>query len=209
MPDLQAWQQGLQQLNSNPSEQQLVKLQAYLQLLQRWNKVYNLTAVRSPADMLPLHIFDSLAVADYIRGDNCLDVGSGAGLPGIPLAIMQPDRQFTMLDTNGKKTRFIQQAIIQLGLSNAIVVQTRVEEWQPEQKFSAIISRAFASIGDFVTNTASCLQDNGILYAMKGQLDQIELNELPKEFALKHTHQLIIPMLDAQRHLLEITRRSF
>ena len=208
MPDLQAWQQGLQALKSNPSEPQLEKLQAYLQLLQRWNKVYNLTAVRNPESMLTLHIFDSLAVADYIQGDNCLDVGSGAGLPGIPLAIMQPNRQFTMLDTNGKKTRFIQQAIIQLGLNNVKVVQTRVEEWQPEQKFSAIISRAFASIEDFVSSTAGCLQDNGIFYAMKGQLDQIELDELPKEFELKHTHPLIVPMLDAQRHLLEIRRRS-
>lgn len=205
MDDLKNWQQGLQQLGCKPSAQQLEKLQSYLQLLQRWNKVYNLTAVRNPADMLPLHIFDSLAVADYIQGGHCLDVGSGAGLPGIPLAIMQPERQFTMLDTNGKKTRFIQQAIIQLELSNAKVVQTRVETWQPEQKFDAIISRAFASIEDFVNTSSIHLQDNGTLYAMKGQYDQAEIDALPKGFKLNKTNKLIVPMLDAQRHLLEIS----
>ncbi len=205
MDDLKNWQQGLHQLGCKPSSQQLEKLQSYLQLLQRWNKVYNLTAVRDPADMLPLHIFDSLAVADYIQGNYCLDVGSGAGLPGIPLAIMQPERQFTLLDTNGKKTRFIQQAIIQLELANAKVVQTRVEAWQPERKFDAIISRAFASIEDFVNTSSIHLQDNGTLYAMKGQYDQAEIDALPKGFKLNKTNKLIVPMLDAQRHLLEIS----
>ena len=205
MDDLKNWQQGLQQLDCKPSSQQLEKLQSYLQLLQRWNKVYNLTAVRDPADMLPLHIFDSLAIADYIQGNHCLDVGSGAGLPGIPLAIIQPERQFTLLDTNGKKTRFIQQAIIQLELANAKVVQTRVEAWQPEQKFDAIISRAFASIEDFVDTSSIHLQDNGTLYAMKGQYDQAEIDVLPKGFKLSKMNKLIVPMLDAQRHLLEIS----
>ena len=204
MKNIETWQQGLQQLNCEVSEYQLEQLQSYLKLLQRWNKIYNLTAVRNPDDMLPLHIFDSLAVAKYIQGDNCLDVGSGAGLPGIPLAIMQPERQFTLLDTNGKKTRFIQQAIIQLKLSNAKVVQARVESWQTETKFSSIISRAFASIKDFVDGTANHLDDNGVLYAMKAQLSPDELNGLPKGFELVKTRPLAIPTIEAERHLLEI-----
>ena len=102
------WQAGLEALGSQPSDDQLSKLKHYVEMLDRWNKTYNLTAIRDPKDMIPLHIFDSLVVADHIKGDNCLDVGSGAGLPTIPLAIMQPERQFTSLDTNGKKTRFVQ-----------------------------------------------------------------------------------------------------
>lgn len=208
MLDVQVWQQGLQKLGCQPTQRQLEQLQAYLQLLQRWNKVYNLTAVRNPEDMLALHIFDSLAVAAYIQGDNCLDVGSGAGLPGIPLAIMQPSRQFTMLDTNGKKTRFIQQAIIGLALPNANVVQARVEKWQAQEKFTAIISRAFASIEDFVNGAATHLQDRGTLYAMKGQLSRLELENMPEGFELHKIHKLELPMLDVERHLLEIRKKA-
>ena len=142
------WQEGLANLGCQVSEKQIEQLKHYVDLLERWNKTYNLTAIRNPKDMIPLHIFDSLVVADFIKGKNCLDVGSGAGLPTIPLAILQPEREFTSLDTNGKKTRFVQQAIIQLGLKNANVVQARVEEWQPENSFDAIISRAFASVYD-------------------------------------------------------------
>jgi len=198
------WQADLQQLNCHPSEQQLHKLQAYLSLLQRWNKVYNLTAVRNPDDMLPLHLFDSLAVAEYIQGGSCLDVGSGAGLPGIPLAIIQPERQFTLLDTNGKKTRFIQQAIIELALKNAKVVQTRVETWQPSQPFDAIISRAFASITDFIDSSLRHLQPEGCLYAMKGQLTASEWDQLPRSVIIRKTHRLHVPRVNAERHLIEI-----
>ena len=201
------WQTGLQQLSCQPSDTQLSKLQNYLALLQRWNKVYNLTAVRDPKQMLALHLFDSLAVADYIQGDYCLDVGSGAGLPGIPLAIMQPERQFTLLDTNGKKTRFIQQAIIELQLSNAKVVQTRVETWQPPQAFDAIISRAFASVADFVDSSLQHLQADGCLYAMKGQLIASEWHDLPDSVSIRKTHRLDVPMVDAERHLIEIMAR--
>jgi len=124
------WQSGLKALDCKPSDAQFDQLQQYVAILKRWNKTYNLTAVRETQDMIPLHIFDSLVVADFIKGENCLDVGSGAGLPTIPLAIMQPDRQFTSLDTNGKKTRFVQQVIIELGLKNANVAQARIENWQ-------------------------------------------------------------------------------
>ena len=181
-------------------------LNRYLQLLQRWNKVFNLTAVRDPAEMQLLHIADSISVAPFLRGKSCLDVGSGAGLPGIPLAILQPDRQFTLLDTNGKKTRFIQQAVLELGLPNVKVVQTRVESWQPAAPFEAIISRAFASLHDFVTFTGKHVAENGILYAMKGRYPASELAELPAGWCVTAQHPLHVPGLDAERHLLEIQR---
>ena len=191
-------------LNSEQDQQ----LQQYLELLQRWNKVYNLTAVRDPAQMLPLHLWDSLSVVPFIKAEQCLDVGSGAGLPGIPLAIMRPQQQFTLLDTNGKKTRFIQQAALELGLANIKVVQNRVEQWQPEQKFAAIISRAFASLADFVTVSGMHLQAQGRLYAMKGRYPESEIAELPQGWSVAGSHQLMVPGLEAERHLLELTRTA-
>ena len=184
--------------------EQQQQLQHYLQLLQRWNKVYNLTAVRDPAQMQIVHLDDSLSVAPFLRGETCLDVGSGAGLPGIPLAIVQPQRQFTLLDTNGKKTRFMQQAVLELGLKNVKVVQTRVESWQPAAPFDAIISRAFASLHDFVTFTGKHVAENGILYAMKGRYPVSELAELPAGWQLIAQHPLHVPGLEAERHLLEL-----
>ena len=202
----QLWESGLGSLACKPDENQLAQLKQYVELLERWNKTYNLTAVRNPEEMVPLHIFDSLVVADYIKGDNCLDVGSGAGLPTIPLAIMQAPRRFTALDTNGKKSRFIQQAVIELGLKNVSVEQVRVEKWQSEEKFDAIISRAFASIHDFVTSSSMHLSENGILYAMKGQYPEAEMQYLPNGFQLKASHTLNVPFVEGERHLLEISR---
>jgi len=204
MPEDKMWTAGLKQLDCAPNINQLDQLKQYVALLERWNKTYNLTAVRNPKEMIPLHVFDSLVVADYIKGDTCLDVGSGGGLPTIPLAIMQPERQFTALDTNGKKTRFIQQAVIELGLKNVQVVHDRVENWKSEQPFDAIISRAFASIYDFVTSSSMHLVKNGMMYAMKGQYPEAELQYLPKVFQLKESHELKVPFVDGERHLLEI-----
>jgi len=201
------WSRGLEALTLDISELQLEKLKQYVDLLHRWNKTYNLTAVREPAQMIPTHIFDSLVVAPFIEGGNCLDVGSGAGLPGIPLAILQPDRNFTMLDANGKKTRFIQQAIIELGLKNADVVQSRVEQWDPPLQYQAIISRAFSSIADFVNGCSALLAENGYLYAMKGQYPVQELTYLPKGFQLKSKQALEVPYAESERHLLLITRK--
>lgn len=200
------WQSALEALGLNLSERQLQQLAQYLHLLQRWNQVYNLTAVRDPAQMLPVHLWDSLSIAPFIQQERCLDVGSGAGLPGIPLAIVQADHQFTLLDTNGKKTRFIQQAALELGLKNITVVQARVEQWRSEQAFPAIVSRAFASLADFVTFTALHLQADGVLYAMKGRVPNDELAELPQGWQLTRTHRLHVPSLDAERHLLELQR---
>lgn len=201
------WELGLKELECNPNEAQLSQLKQYVDLLNRWNKTYNLTAVRDPKEMIPLHVFDSLVVADLIKGDSCLDVGSGAGLPTIPLAIMQPQRHFTALDTNSKKTRFIQQAIIELSLKNVSVEHVRVEKWNTDQKFDAIISRAFASIYDFVTTSSSHLSEKGILYAMKGRFPEGEIQYLPKEFELVESQPLDVPFVEGQRHLLEIKKQ--
>ena len=205
MPSETLWQEGLEALACNPDEQQLKLLKKYVDMLERWNKTYNLTSVRDPKDMVPLHIFDSLVVADHIKGDNCLDVGSGAGLPTIPLAIMQPERQFTALDTNGKKTRFVQQAIIELGLKNTTVFQARIESWSAPKPFDAIISRAFSSVYDFVTASSQHLSTDGILYAMKGQFPEGEIQYLPKNVALVESHKLEVPFVDGERHLLEFS----
>jgi len=208
MSNSDLWIAGLKELEWLPDEHQLGQLKAYVALLDRWNKTYNLTAIRDPKDMIPLHIFDSLAIADFIKGESCLDVGSGAGLPTIPLAIMQPKRAFTALDTNGKKTRFIQQAVIELGLNNVQVAQARVENWQSETAFDAIVSRAFASIHDFVSLSAKHLTDGGSLFAMKGQYPAAELQYLPKGFKLKAEHRLTVPFVEGERHLLEIAHED-
>ncbi len=202
------WDSGLNSLDIKVDEAQVAKLKQYVDLLNRWNKTYNLTSVREPKDMIPLHIFDSLVVADLIKGNNCLDVGSGGGLPTIPLAVMQPERQFTALDTNGEKTRFIQQAVIELGLKNVKVVHERVEKWQADAPFDAIISRAFASIHDFVSSSSMHLIEGGTMYAMKGQYPTAEMQYLPKGFMLSNSHELRVPSVEGERHLLEITREN-
>ncbi len=202
------WDAGLKALKCHPDETQLAKLKQYVDLLNRWNKTYNLTSVRDPKDMIPLHVFDSLVVADLIEGDNCLDVGSGGGLPTIPLAIMQPQRQFTALDTNGKKTRFIQQAVIELGLNNVSVEHVRVENWKSDTKFDAIISRAFASIHDFASSSSMHLKEGGTMYAMKGQYPTAEMQYLPKGFVLNSSHELHVPSVEGERHLLTFIKNT-
>jgi len=189
------------------NDAQYVQIERYIRLLLRWNKVFNLTAIRVAEDMLPLHILDSLSVLRSIKYQHCLDVGSGAGLPGIPLAIAQPEKQITLLDTNGKKTRFMQQAVIELGLKNVSVVHARVEKWSPDQPFDAIISRAFSSLHDFVHLTADHLAVAGTLYAMKGRYPADELASLPQGYRATEIN-LRIPSLDVDRFLIEITKHD-
>jgi 16S rRNA (guanine527-N7)-methyltransferase len=189
------------------NDAQYEQIERYITLLLRWNKVFNLTAIRAAKDILPLHILDSLSVLPYIKYQHCLDVGSGAGLPGIPLAIMQPEKQITLLDTNGKKTRFMQQAVIELDLKNVNVVHARVEKWSPEQPFDAIISRAFSSLQDFVHLTANHLTTTGTLYAMKGRYPADELEGLPQGYHAAEL-KLKIPSLNVDRFLIEITKHD-
>jgi len=200
---------GARELGVELSEQQHEQLLAYLALLIKWNKAYNLTAVRNPDEMVSRHLLDSLSVVPFVAeaGDNWLDVGSGGGMPGIPLAILFPERQFTLLDSNGKKTRFLTQVKLELKLANLQVIHSRVEEFQPEQPFSGICSRAFSALADFSNWTRHLGDVNTQWLAMKGVHPDDELQALPADFRLTATHVLKVPGCQGQRHLL-ILRRS-
>lgn len=177
-------------------------LLAYLELLQKWNKAYNLTAIRDPHDMVVLHLLDSLTVLPYLRGTAVLDVGTGAGLPGIPLAIAHPDVAFTLLDTNGKKTRFIEYAVRQLGVANVRVEKSRIEEYAPPDKFTTIVSRAFSSLDAFARVCHPLLRTDGYLLAMKGKLPKEEIDALNKAQWEVSSQPVDVPGLDAERHMV-------
>lgn len=182
------------------------QIEQYLQLLLKWNKAYNLTAIRDLETMRIKHIADSLAVDPYLHGDVILDVGTGAGLPGIPLAIANPQKQFILLDSNGKKVRFLRQVIQELELKNVQAVQSRVEEYQPNQSISTIISRAFASIYDMLQQTKHLANKDTQFLAMKGIVPQEELENLPTGFKLVAIHELKIPELHEPRCLIVIEK---
>ena len=197
---------GLRQLNLAQSldDKQQASLINYVELLDRWNKTYNLTAVRKPEHMVTRHLLDSLSICPYLRGKRVLDVGTGAGLPGIPLAIVFPERQFTLLDSNNKKTRFVIQAVSELELPNVDVVQSRVEEFQSPELFDTIITRAYSAIGDMVKQTSHLLAMDGVFLAMKGINPVTEIEELSSKYAVKESHVIKVPGLEEARHLLEI-----
>jgi len=197
---------GLNQLGLNCSLAVQARLRDYIYLIDKWNRVYNLTSVRNPAEMVTRHILDSLAVLPYLRGSRVLDVGTGAGLPGIPLAIVDkeqhPEREFVLLDSNSKKTRFVQQVITELELGNVRVVHERAENYCPANKFDVVVSRAFASIADMLNNSGQHCSDDGVLLAMKGAKPVTELQELPANYSVEAVHQLEVPGLEGQRHLV-------
>lgn len=181
----------------------------YVALLAKWNKAYNLTAVREPREMVTRHLLDSLAVAPHLQGTRIIDVGTGAGLPGIPLALVFPERQFVLLDANSKKTRFLVQAKAALGLANVSVVHERVEAFQTERPFDCIITRAFASVADILIGSRHLLTPDGVFLAMKGSVPEAELAELPQGFYLIEVIPLEVPGLEQeQRHLLRIGKEQ-
>lgn len=185
-------------------------LLGYLALLIKWNKAYNLTAVRDPNEMVSRHLLDSLSVMPFIHSerDNWLDVGSGGGMPGIPLAILHPHKRVTVLDANGKKTRFLTQVKMELKLDNLTVIHSRVEAFQPAQPFSGIISRAFSSMENF-TNWTRHLGDTGTQWlAMKGLHPADELVALPADFTVESEQALTVPGCQGQRHLLILRRKA-
>jgi len=190
------------------SRAQRRKLLAYVELLDKWNKVYNLTAVRDPLEMVTRHLLDSLALLPYIRGPRVLDIGTGAGLPGVPLAIARPDVAFTLLDANAKKTRFVRQAAAELGLGNVEVVQARVEKYRPGRKFATLIARAVGSAAEIVRGARHLCDDEGEFLLMKGAYPETELAEIPAEFKMMETSELRVPGLEAERHLVRLAPRG-
>jgi 16S rRNA (guanine527-N7)-methyltransferase len=178
------------------------KLLAYLALLDKWNRVYNLTAVRDAERMVTHHLLDSLAAVPYFQGETALDVGSGGGLPGIPLAIARPDLQVTLIDSIAKKSAFLLQAKAELGLKNLQVVTGRVEDFRPEAGFDVITSRAFSDLKEFVMLTRHLLKPSGRWLAMKGLYPNEEIEQLPAGVKVSADHQLAVPGLNASRHLI-------
>ena len=199
--------EGISELGLELSDAQQSQLLDHLDLLLKWNRVYNLTAITDHRSGVVRHLLDSLAIAPYIDGERLLDVGSGGGLPGIPLAITYPEKRFTLLDSNSKKTRFLVQAKGELGLANLNVVHSRIEEFRPERPFELILSRAFASLKDIVTLTGPLLGKGGRVMAMKGQITTNELAEIPQGYRIEKKIELAVPGLQQeQRHLLIIGR---
>ena len=196
--------QGIAEAGLPIDEQKQQKLLAYLMLMQKWNKVHNLTAVRDADEMVVLHLLDSLVVLPFIDGKALLDVGSGAGLPGIPLAICLPDLKVTVIDSNNKKVSFMRQAKAELGIDNLEVLGGRVEEIAPNRKFDMVISRAFSDLDLFISLTHQLCDAQGKWLAMKGVYPEAELAELEKKTGItaSKTEELKVPGLAAQRHLV-------
>lgn len=201
---------GAQQLDIQLDQHQLEQLLAYLVLLAKWNKAYNLTAVRNVDEMVSRHLLDSLSVLPYVKesGDRWLDVGSGGGMPGIILAIMLPKRSFSLLDSNGKKTRFLTQVKLELGLDNVQVFHQRIEEHQVQVPYDGIISRAFSSLPDFTAWTSHVGDQNTHWLAMKGVEPEDELLQLGNGFTLCQCHRLFVPGCQGQRHLLVLAKQE-
>lgn len=197
-------QHGLTTLGLTASLEQIDQLLAYVDLLDKWNRVYNLTAVRESERMLSYHVLDSLAALPHITARRVLDVGSGGGMPGILFAILRPDWQLTLLDANHKKTTFLKQAVIELGLSQVEVVCDRVEAYQPADKFDVITSRAFAELNEFICLTRHLLTTDGYWAALKGVYPYEEIAQLPADIRVQAVEALQVPNLEAERHLVKL-----
>ena len=194
--------QGIDELGLSLGHEAFDAMLAYVNLMIKWNRVYNLTAVRDPKQIVRRHILDSLVVVPHLHGQRVLDVGSGGGLPGIPLSLACPDRTFTLLDSNGKKTRFLTQARVELGLDNVEVVKARIEQYRPAQPFDTIVSRAFSSVGEMAANTVAHCADGGRIIAMKGIYPVAEMENLPHTVRLREAVPVQVPGLDAARNLI-------
>jgi len=189
------------------SAQQIDTLVGFVTLMHKWNKAYNLSSVREPEQMLIKHIMDALVVAPYITGKHIVDVGTGPGLPGIPLAIMFPNKHFTLVDSLGKRIRFIKQACYELKIENVDALQTRVEDLQVTPLFDTVVSRAFASLSDMLNWCGHLVDNNGEFLALKGQLHQDELSAVPEKFKITNTIELVVPSLVGERHLVSIHKQ--
>jgi 16S rRNA (guanine527-N7)-methyltransferase len=190
------------------SEEQQRQLICYVMLMHKWNKAYNLTSVRDPQQMVIKHIVDSIVVAPFLDKIHYIDVGTGPGLPGIPLAIMCPDKQFILLDSLGKRVRFMKQVAYELKIDNIQPVQSRVEDFVPDVKIDGVLSRAFASLKDMLHWCQHLVDSQGVFFALKGQLPTDELEQLPLGFTLQETIKLNVPGLEGERHIIKIKKQS-
>jgi 16S rRNA (guanine527-N7)-methyltransferase len=195
---------GLAAIGLNLDRDTQQRLLDYTALVEKWNRAYNLTAIRAPEKMVSHHLLDSLVVAQHLQAKRLLDVGSGAGLPGIPLALANPEMHVTLLDSNHKKSAFLNQAVIELSLKNVEVCAERVEAWQTRDKFDVIISRAFSDMGEFVRMTRHLLASGGVFAAMKGLYPYEEIEKLPADCRVRQVLPLAVPGLEGARHLVLI-----
>lgn len=199
---------GAKQMGIDLEDNQAEQLLDYMALLNKWNKAYNLTAVRNPDEMVSRHLLDSLSVLPFVSQGHWLDVGSGGGMPGVILAIMLPDSRFTLLDSNGKKTRFLTQVKLELGLDNMQVANSRVEAFSPDHAFDGIVSRAFSSLADFTGLTRHLSTPDTQWLAMKGLYPDAELQALDDDFSVQRSMELAVPGCVASRHLLILKRTA-
>ena len=203
---LKQLQAGLQALGEDPEAHPCARYLAYIDLLQKWNKAYNLSGIKQIELMLSHHLLDSLSVLPYLHGASGLDVGSGAGLPGFILALARPDMQWVLLDSNEKKIRFLNQALLELGPDNIEVVRTRVEDYRPPQRFSTIICRALMSASEFCRSTDVLLDNRGRILMMKGSAVEEENRQIDKQHYSAQVKPLSVPGVGAKRHALIIER---
>ncbi|MBT8146393.1 MAG: 16S rRNA (guanine(527)-N(7))-methyltransferase RsmG [Gammaproteobacteria bacterium] len=199
---------GIQQLGLALTQDRMAALLDYLELLQKWNRSFNLSGVKDPRQMVSLHLLDSLAISPYLDGQTILDVGSGAGLPGIPLAIFNPDKNFVLLDSNGKKTRFLFQVKLALKLDNVTIENKRVEHYDCPRQIDIVISRAFSSLSKLVELCSLATGNRGQLMAMKGAYPQQEIAELPDSVEVGEAVQLHVPGIEASRYLIRVSLGS-
>ena len=200
-------EQGCDLLGLNLTDQTTSRLLQYLTMLNKWNKQFNLTAIRDPEAMVVRHLLDSLAVLPHLDDKPLIDVGTGAGLPGLVIALCKPEHHITLLDSNGKKTRFLQQVVMEMQLKNVTVIQSRVENYSPEDLFDRIISRAFTALDNMVDWCQHFLAPQGEFLAMKGAYPEPGQKPLPSPWQVQSVIPLKVPFLDEQRHLVRITRQ--
>ena len=202
----QELRQGLEQLGLAANDGQVASLISYLQLLEKWIHHFHLSGIDDIDDMVSMHLLDSLSINAYLQGSIIVDVGTGAGLPGIPLAIMNPEKNFLLIDSNGKKTRFLFQVKIALQIENISIVNTRIEHYQNQQQIDMVMCRAFSSLEDVVTKSQHLFGKKTKLLAMKGRYPEQELRELPAGFEVSRVIKLEIPGSETHRHFVEVIR---